>query len=297
MEQTTLTDELSRAEGLLLQGQAAEAADLLARLAEDAEEYVDRNCPTTDELQWFSFPTIFERLAYRRVEEDPRELRDVGEPLDRLYNDLALASVHVGDYDQAAEALKRAVRWNPMDCASRLNLADLYRNAGNMDEFLALSYSVFERASDARHLVRAFVNFSGWFTVSEKPRTTAAALRAARNLRVSDSTLEAALNQAAGTEFDPDLLDDAEAAELLAAEGLPSGANAEIAICLLMCASDAAAAGARDVAGNLTLRARDLVGEAAARTLLELIHADDASDDAEADEAAAGSGEAGRDAD
>ena len=273
--QTTLTEELERAEGLMLQGQPEQAAELLARLAEDAEEYVDRNCPTTDEVQWFSFPTIFERLAYRRVEDDPRELRDVGEPLDRLYNDLALASVQAGDYDEAAEALKRAVRWNPMDCSYRLNLADLFRVAGDMQEYLALTYSVFERASDARHLVRAFVNFSGWFEVSEKPRVSAACLRAARALDVRDSALDAALNQAAGTERDPDLVSDSEMTELLAAEGLPDGANAEIAVCLLMCAGDAAAAGARDVAASLTLRARDLVGEAAATALLDLIRETD----------------------
>ena len=275
MDHTELTDELERAEGLLLQGRAELARELLARLAEDAEEYVDRNCPTTDDVQWFSFPTIFERLAYRRVERDPRGLRDVGEPLDRLYNDLALACVHDGDYDEAMEALKQAVRWNPMDCGYRLNLADLFRVSGDVQEYLALTYSVFERASDARHLARAFVNFSGWFASSDKPRVAAAALRAARALGVTDATLDAALEQAAGTERDPDLVDDAQMEELLAAEGLPDGANAETAVCLRMCAGDAAAVGARDVATSLTLRARDLVGEPAARALLELIHQSD----------------------
>ena len=275
MSQTTMTDDLERAEGLMLQGQPEQARDLLAHLAEDAEEYVDKNCPTTDEVQWFSFPTIFERLAYRRVEEDPRELRDVGEPLDRLYNDLALASVQAGDYDEAMAALKRAVRWNPMDCSYRLNLADLFRVAGDVQEYLALTYSVFERASDARHLVRAFLNFSGWFASTGKPRAAAAALRAARAFELPDSGLEAALDQASGTDRDPDLVDDAEMSELLAAEGLPDGANAEIAVCLLMCAGDAAEAGARDVATNLTLRARDLVGEPAAKALLELIRETD----------------------
>lgn len=275
MSQTTMTDDLERAEGLMLQGQPEQARELLARLAEDAEEYVDRNCPTTEEVQWFSFPTIFERLAYRRVEKDPRELRDVGEPLDRLYNDLALACVQAGDYDEAMEALKRAVRWNPMDCGYRLNLADLFRVAGDTREYLALTFSVFERASDARHLVRAFVNFSGWFASAGKPRAAAAALHAARALRLSDSGLGAALDQAAGTDHDPDLVDEAETERILAEEGLPDGANAEIAVCLLMCASDAAAAGARDVAANLTLRARDLVGEPAARALIELIHETD----------------------
>lgn len=281
--QTTLTEELERAEGLLIQGQVEQAVDLLARLAEDAEEYVDKNCPTTDEVQWFSFPTLFERLAYRRVENDPRELCDVGEPLDRLYSDLALAQVHAGDYDSAAEALKSAIRWNPMDCGSRLNLADICRVSGDTQEYLALSYSVFERASEAAHLARAFVNFSAWFESTEKHRVAAAALRAARNLDVRDSALDAALDQATGTEHDPDLVGDAEARDLLAAEGLPDGANAEIAICLLMCATDAAAAGSRDVATTLTLRARDLVGEPAAKALLELIRETDGGAGDEAD--------------
>lgn len=276
MEQTELTDQIERAEGLLLQDQAEAAERLLARLADDAEAYVDANCPTTDELQWFSFPTAFERLAYRRVESDPRELRDVGEPLGRLYADLGLARVRLDDYEGATAALKAAVRWNPMDCASRLNLADLFRVSGDVNEYLALTYSVFERASEAVHLARAFVNFSGWFAGQGKPRTAAAALRAARNLDVRDSSVSAALDQAAGTDHDPDLASDSEAEELLAAEGLPDGANAEIAVCLLMCATDAAASGACDVAATLTLRARDLVGEPAAKALLELIRDADA---------------------
>ena len=275
MERTELTEEIERAEGLLLQDQAEQAEELLARLADDAEAYVDANCPTTDELQWFAFPTLFDRLAYRRVERDPRELRDVGEPLARLYADLALARVRAEDYEGASAALRAAIRWNPMDCASRLNLADLCRISGDTQEYLALTYSVFERASEAGHLARAFVNFAGWFQASEKDRVAAAALHAARNLDVRDGVLAAALEQAAGTDRDPDLVTDAEATELLAGEGLPDGANAENAVCLLMCAGDAAAAGASDVAVNLTLRARDLVGEAAATALLDLIRETD----------------------
>jgi len=280
MAQTTLEEQLLRAEGLLVQGESEQAKDLLARLAEDAEDYVERNCPTTDEVQWFSFPTIFERLAYRRVERDPRTLEDVGEPLDRLYNDLALACVHVGDYDLAMEALRQAVRWNPMGCEYRLNLADLYRVAGDMQEYLALTYSVFERASEAIHVVRAFLNFAGWFETEGKERQAASALRMARRMDVRDSSLEAALKRAAGTPTDPDSVTDEEATELLAAEGLPDAANAEIAVCLLMCATDAAAAGDAPTATNLTVRARDLVGEAAAMALVELIRASDKEVDA-----------------
>ena len=284
--QTELADALAQAEGYMLQGQDEAAAELLRRLAEDAEEYIDKNCAATEAVQWFSFPTPFEKLAYRRVEGDPRELRDVGEPLDRLYSDLALANVHIGDYDEAKAALKSAIRWNPMDCGSRLNLADLYKIDGNMDEYLGLSFSVFERASEPRHLARAFVNFSAWFQVSNKPQVAAACLRAALALDVSDGALDAALDQAAGTDRDPAGVSESEARSLLAAEGLPAGANAEMAACLLICASNAARAGEKNDATSFTLRARDLVGEPAAMSLLRAIQA------AEAEELAGASGAA-----
>ena len=285
MANTNLSDELLRAEGLLVQGQEEQALELLARLAEDAEEYVYGNCPTTDELQWFSFPTLFERLAYRRVEGDPRELRDVGEPLDRLYADLALAYVHCGDYDSAAVALRQAVRWNPMGCEHRLNLADLCRISGDLREHLALSYSVFERASEASHLVRAYLNFADYFRAAENPRAAAACLHVARSIDDGDDARVAALDLASGTDADPAGMTDEQAEEILTAEGLPDGANADIAVCLLMCAGDAAAMGDRNVATNLTIRARDLVGEKACMALLELIHSSDEVEGEEADDA------------
>ena len=109
-----------------------------------------------------------------------------------------------------------------------------------------------------------------------KAEAAASALRAARRLDVHDTALDAALDQAAGTDHDPDSVTDQQAADALAAEGLPDGANAEVAICLLMCATDAAGAGDPATATTLTLRARDLVGEPAMRTLLDIIRATDA---------------------
>lgn len=277
-ERTNMTDELDAAEGLIAGGQADLAVELLERLAADAEEYVDRNCPTTDEVQWFSFPTIFERLCYRRVEKDPRELRDVGEPLDRLYADLAFALVNEGDYAAATEALRQAVRWNPMGCGYRLDLAELYRTNGDVDEYLALTFSVFERASDVRHLVRAFCNFARHFMDTGADSVAAAALRCARRLDWPDAALEDLLERAKGTRADPDSLSDEQASSVLAENGLPDGANAEVALCMLMCATDSAASGDRTLAAALTVRARDLVGAPAVKALLELIRSTDAED-------------------
>lgn len=274
-ERTNMTDELDAAEGLFAGGQGELACELLERLAADAEEYVDRNCPTTDEVQWFSFPTVFERLCYRRVEKDPRELRDVGEPLDRLYADLAFVLVSEGDYAAATEALRQAVRWNPMGCGYRLDLAELYRTNGDIDEYLGLTFSVFERASDVRHLVRAFCNFARHFMDTGADSAAAACLRSARRLDWSDNVLDGLIDRVKGTPCDPDALTDEQTSQVMAENGLPEGANAEVALCLLMCATDVASKD-RSLATNLTVRARDLVGTPAVKALLELIRSTDA---------------------
>ncbi len=272
MAQWQLTDELVRAEGLIIETYYEQADELLTRLAEDAEEYVAQNYQTTDEVQWFSFPTDFERLAYLRVEHDPRQLQAVEEPFDRLYADLALACVHLGDYERATEALKQAVRWNPMECEYRLRLADLYRTNGDMREYAALSFSCFERASDAAQLVRAYVNFALYYEQLGQVSLQAACLKCAQRLDMPTAALEKVLDRVEKTDADPRAITDEQAHELLAQEGIPEGANAEVVVCMLTVASQAAAAGQKHLATELTIQARDLIGSSKVAALLKLIH-------------------------
>ena len=272
LEQSELTEAIMLAEGYLMQGQTYMALELLLRRAEDVEEYIDRNCPTTDSQQWFSFSSPFDRLAYQVVERDPRELRDVGEPLDRLYADLALARMTDGDTHLAIEALKQAVRWNPMACEHRLNLAELCRDVGDISEYLALSHSVLIRASEPSHLIRAFLSFAEYFQASGKSREAAALLRAVRRVDASDPLLRVALEQAVGTQCDPDVVSDEEEGRILDELQLPRGANAQVVICLLQCALDARELGDQDAETRLMLRARALAGtELSHRLMGELL--------------------------
>ena len=202
-------------------------------------------------------------------------LGSLGEPLDRLYADLAFVLVSEGDYAAATEALRQAVRWNPMGCGYRLDLAELYRTNGDIDEYLGLTFSVFERASDVRHLVRAFCNFARHFMDTGADSAAAACLRCARRLDWSDNVLDGLIDRVKGTPCDPDALTDEQTSQVMAENGLPEGANAEVALCLLMCATDVASKD-RSLATNLTVRARDLVGTPAVKALLELIRSTDA---------------------
>ena len=250
--------DITYAENYLAQGDLATATPLLERLVELAEEYIDAECKTEEKRQYFSFDSKFERLAYRRVEKDPRELVQVEVPFDRLYSDMAFAYIRQQDYVSARNALMQAVRWDPMNCNYRLDLAELFR---------ALAYA----------------NLGQYFLEPETENVSAAVgcARLALRLAPNDAHTTRLLNKIHTTY--PDAADESDDHVMgeLALQGVPTSPSAEIAICLIMCATDAASDGDKQEATRLTVRARDLVGEEACAAIIKLVRESDAELNAE----------------
>lgn len=276
MDMPIAAHDIDYAEDLLAEGELDTARMLLEELAAEAGEYADTACIATEARQWFSFANPFERLAYRRVEQDPRELTQVDAPLDRLYAALAYVYVQKRDYELERDALKQAVRWNPMNCAHRLNLAEVYRALGDTREWAALSASVLERATTPQALARAFANLGHFFLSCDKLPAAEGCRRAAIRACADDAAATALASHLDREHPELAELSDADANAAVEGEGLATGANAEIAVCLLMCATDAADEGDRNEATRLTLLARDLVGAPACEALLRLIRESDA---------------------
>lgn len=297
MEMPIAAHDIDYAENLLAEGELETAAVLLEELASEAGEYADTACIATDARQWFSFSSPFEYLAYRRVERDPRELSQVEAPFDRLYADLAYIYIQRHEYESARDALKQAVRWNPMNCAHRLNLAEVFRALGDTQEWAALSASVLDRATTPQALARAFANLGQYFLAGENLAAAEGCRRAA--IRACDADAAATALAAQLDKEHPELgeLSDEVVNKQLEEHGIGTGANAEIAVCLLMCATDAASEGDRNEATRLTLLARDLVGAPACEALIRLIRESDAELAHEREGAAAGQGAASAESD
>ena len=269
-------EDIERAERFLAGGDIDAALPMLQELAQAVDAYAQANCQATDKVQWFSFADAFERLAYRRVERDPRSLVQVPVAFDRLFADLGFAYIRLEAWEPARDALMQAVRWNPMNCSYRLDLAEVFRALGNAQEWAALSASVLERASDARSLARAYANLGQHFASADNPLAASGCLRIARGLAADDPRV-ARLAERLDCEH-PELANESDGAAIteLANQGIETNASAEVAICLLMCASDAAAEGNRDQTARYTVRARDLIGQEACAALIQLIHESDA---------------------
>lgn len=271
METPISEQDIEYAETYLAAGDISTASQMLERYLELAEEYIAEECQATDEVQYFSFQDSFERLCYARVEHDPRRIVAVPAPFDRLYSDVAYVCIQQQDYERARDALVQAVRWNPMNCKYRLDLAEIFRALGDIQEWAALSNSVLERASDGRVAARAYSNLGQLFIDQDNAVAASGCARLAVRLAPADARTVALMDRLAKEH--PEVAKDSDDHVLgeLSIQSIPTGPSADVAICLLICASDAATAGDRAQAAEYTARANGLIGKEACSALIKMI--------------------------
>lgn len=276
-------EQLAAIEGYLASGQASEALPALQALVADMEVYIDENCAATDEVQFFSFATPFEKLTYRRVEADPRALVDAPAPFSRAYADYAYALIQAHDLEAAAAQLRQAVRWNPMECAHRLDLATLSARLGNEEEALKLTYSVFARASRPSHLVRAYLDFADYFCGEGQYETAAACVKCALRLAPQDArATNAASDLVESHQCDPREQADELTASLLDAQGIPEGANVEVVLSALLLADISSEQGDLETCRDMVQVAVGLVGQEQARALAQIVREQGSQDEPDA---------------
>lgn len=271
METPISEQDIEYAETYLAAGDISTASQMLERYLELVEDYIAEMCQATDEVQYFSFQDSFERLCYARVEHDPRRIVAVPAPFDRLYSDVAYVCIQQQDYERARDALVQAVRWNPMNCKYRLDLAEIFRALGDVQEWAALSNSVLERASDGRVAARAYSNLGQLFIDQDNAVAASGCARLAVRLAPADARTVALMDRLAKEH--PEVAKDSDDHVLgeLSIQGIPTSPSADVAICLLICASDAATAGNRARAAEYTARANGLIGKEACSALIKMI--------------------------
>ncbi|MDO5044800.1 MAG: tetratricopeptide repeat protein, partial [Coriobacteriia bacterium] len=220
-----------------------------------------------EQTQYFSFDNDFEKLLYKKIEEDERELIDVEDPFDRIYMDLAFCYLQLERYDSARDALKRAIRWNPMNMAYRLNLAELYRVDEDGENWLTLSYSVLERAYQSEHLIRAYLNFVPYMMNLQKVSTAAALTNMALRFDLQNPRALEAAQALRESGHDPLTMDDDFVEKLLEEVKIPAGVNAVVVATALMFANEAELEGDQEKQAYYTKITSDLVGEEVAENL------------------------------
>ncbi len=265
-------DQLAHAEAHLAAGDLEGALPVLEQMAQDAQVFIDETYEPGQDVQWFSFESQFELLTYKRVEHDPRDLRPADAPFARLFDDLGVCQIRLGRMEEAVESLKQAVRWNPMDCDTRLALAGALGETGDYDECLRMTYSVFSRASKSSQLVRAYESFARYFMGDRSFDTAAACVKCGLRLNEGDERLRSLAHELAEDhQCDPAAMTDDLAESLLDSAGIPEGANVEVVLSALLLADIAGERGDLEQRKDMWQIAVDLVGQKRAQALASIV--------------------------
>ena len=150
-------------------------------------------------------------------------------------------------------------------------MAEIFRALGDIQEWAALSNSVLERASDGRVAARAYSNLGQLFIDQDNAVAASGCARLAVRLAPADARTVALMDRLAKEH--PEVAKDSDDHVMgeLSIQGIPTSPSADVAICLLICASDAATAGDRAQAAEYTAHANGLIGKEACSALIKMI--------------------------
>ena len=122
-----------------------------------------------------------------------------------------------------------------------------------------------------RVAARAYSNLGQLFIDQDNAAAASGCARLAVRLAPADARTVALMDRLAKEH--PEVAQDSDDHVLgeLSVQGIPTSPSADVAICLLICASDAAAAGDRALAAEYTARANGLIGKEACSALIKMI--------------------------
>lgn len=139
----------------LLKG-LSERADTITIFSEDGKS------------RYFDFNEPFEEVLYKYRNPDHKEVRYVGWMfLDvyYLYGSLLLKEKR---YEEAAEALQKALSWNPAHAGTYFELAEIEKARDGMEEFLSLTQKASDFSFTKENVARCLRNYGYYFVEKEE---------------------------------------------------------------------------------------------------------------------------------
>lgn len=114
--------------------------------------------------EYHTFTEPFEEWLYEYHAKPSKTLRDAEIPYSMIYLQYGNLLVEMKRYDEAGEALQKAMHWNPASCAIRFEYMETLKASGNMDEFRKLTLDTFRYAFKPESLARCYRNLGYYFS-------------------------------------------------------------------------------------------------------------------------------------
>lgn len=156
---------LDQAEVFLYKKEYEKSKELLEPLVVKVDALVEYK-PTAS-YEYHNFNSFFEEILYRQLFETEKEIRPTPGPFDKLFFLYGIALFNLGELENAAIALEKASKWNPIDTSIGLQAAEVFKKQGNLEEFMNRTRAVFKHADTPNKVAKCYLNYGYYFIEKE----------------------------------------------------------------------------------------------------------------------------------
>lgn len=112
---------------------------------------------------YFDFDELFEMLLYSFRYKPKKEIRRAEMPLSEVYYLYGAILVELQQFEAAKNALKKALRWNPMSCRNNFEYAEVFKMTGDYETFFKLTLDIFKMSFNKLDIARCYRNLGFYF--------------------------------------------------------------------------------------------------------------------------------------
>lgn len=149
------------------------ALEIIESLAKKADEHPFYKDDTVS--CYFTFDSFFEEILYAEINKPQKEIRKAEFPFAAIYLNYGSLLFELGRYDEAHEALKKALRWNPVSINVRSEYMETLKAKKDLDSYVKMAKESFKYAYKPKDLARCYRNM-GWYYIEKEMYSEAVAV-------------------------------------------------------------------------------------------------------------------------
>ena len=156
-------------------GRWTKALELMEPLVTKMDQLIEAGIGADDtESRYFDFQSPRDEFVWRAHNEEPRTLRPSPEPFSRVFFTYGSCLLEAKRYDEAIEACKKAIRWNPVNINYRYELGENYKKLNDMETYGEILRELYPYIATAADLAR-YHRSMGYLGIEQRTFELAAA--------------------------------------------------------------------------------------------------------------------------
>ena len=175
------------------------------------------------------FRETFEEVLYMYRNRPEKDLRAPGFPYASIYTKYGSLLFELGEHEKAKEALRKAMKWNPVNAEIAFELAENYKVTGDLEMFYEITKSAYENCFRPRILARYYRNLAFYYSEKKRFREATACILVSGSYDNTSANLQSELyyiqEMNGGTRIN---LSSQDIKEILETEGISSTADQDI---------------------------------------------------------------------